>query len=203
MRLFRARLTPSQQEEVLKFAHRFYSICSPCRKAFTEFQSGTSQLYHICRESLQYDTEPEGVSTLVETARTACEQYARFLVSTQIKYANLRPPAKWYPKELRKAYDSWRVCLSGEMGYLQGAIKALEPPKPLAHEPRIGNDKLNMFCGGLNYLSFFEMRLRELPLYDFRQTELLLGIDLSFEEEKRIMEESSGNSPDGVATDIS
>ncbi|GEM_PF-4928378 len=110
------------------------------------------------------------------------------------KYTNLKTPAKWYPKELRKAYDSWRVCLSAEMRYLQWAIKALEPPKPLAHEPRIGNDKLNIFCAGLNYLSFFEMRLRELPLYDFRSAELLLGIDLGFEEEKRIMKESSRNS---------
>jgi hypothetical protein len=194
MGLFKAKLIRSQQEEVLKFAGRFYSICSPCLKAFTEFQSGTSQLYHICIEALQQDTEPEGVSTLIEATRAACEQYAQFLASTHNKYTTLKPPAKWYPKKIRKAYDSWGVCLSGEMKFLQGVIGALQPPKPLAHEPRIGNDKLNMFVGGLNYLSFFEIRLRQLPLYDFRSTELLLGIDLSFEEEKRIMEESSGNS---------
>gem|GEM_PF-4106841 len=35
MRLFKAKFTGSQQEEVLKLADRFYSICSPCQKAFT------------------------------------------------------------------------------------------------------------------------------------------------------------------------
>lgn len=187
MSLFKKKLTLGQQEEVLKFAHNFYAICSPCREAFTEFQSQTSELYHICTESLERDIEPEGVNTLVEKARVACKKYAQFLASTHDKYLNLKPPAKWYPKELRKVYDSWGVCLSGEMQCLQEAIKALQLPKPLAHEPRIGNDKLNLFIGGLNYLSFFEIRLRELPLYDLRSTELLLGIDLSFEDEKRIM----------------
>lgn len=190
MSLFKRKLTREQQEEVLKFAHHFYSICSPCRRVFTKFQSRTSQLYHICREALQQDIEPEGVSTLVEETRAACEEYAQFLASAHDKYTNLKPPAKWYPKELRKAYESWGVCLSGEKGYLQGAITALQPPKPLAHEPRIGNDKLNIFVGGLNYLAFFEVRLQQLPLYDVRSTELLLGIDLSFEDVKRITEQT-------------
>lgn len=190
MGLFKKKLTPEQQEEVLKFAYRFHSVCSPCREAFAEFQSRTSTLYHICREALDRETEPEGVSTLVGAAQVACENYMQFLARSHEKYLNLKPSPKWYPKELRKVYDSWGVCLSGEVGYLQLPIQALQLPNPLAHEPRTRNDKLNLFVSGLDYLSFFEMRLRELPMYDLRSTELLLGIDLSFDDEKRIMEQT-------------
>lgn len=185
--LFKKKLTPDQQEEILKFAHNFFHICHPCRAAFDEFQSHTGQLYRTSRESLQKDVEPEGVNSLIEEARVAVKQYTHFLTSTHDKYLSLKPPAKWYPKELRKVYDSWGVNLSGEVGYLAYVTKALQPPKPLAHEPQIGNSQLNVFVQGLNYLSFFETMLRRLRQYDVRSTELLLGIDLSHEDRERII----------------
>jgi hypothetical protein len=123
----------------------------------------------------------------VEEAQVACKQYTQFLTRTHDKYLNLKPPAKWYPKKLRKVYDSWGLYLLGEVKYLEGVTEALQPPKPLAHEPEIGNDKLNVFVSDFNILSHFETRLRELPQYDLRSTELLLGIDLSYEDEKRII----------------
>lgn len=190
MSLFKRKLTREQQEEVLEFAHNFHMICSPCQGAFTEFQSRTSHLYQICRAALQQDVEPDGVSALVAEVLPACDQYARLLASVHERYASLRPPAKWYPKELRRTHDSWGVCLSGERKYLELVIEALQPPRPLAHEPRIGNDKLGLFIGGLNYLSLFEMRLRELLPHDVRSTALLLGIDLSFEDVERITRET-------------
>lgn len=191
MSLFRKKLTSSQHKEILRFAHSFYSICSPCGEAFSKFQSQISPLYQICREALMRDIEPEGVSVLlVGEVQEACLQYAQFLTDVLRKYQNLGQPARWYPRGLRKACESRMVCLSGEMRYLEMAIKGIASPKPLAHEPRIGNDKLNLFVAGLNYMSFFEIRLKELPIYDLRSTELLLGVDLSFEDEKRIMEDA-------------
>jgi hypothetical protein len=191
MSLFKRKLTPWQQEEVLKFAHDFYSICSPCQEAFTEFASHIGDLYHICKESLQRNAKLEGVDYMVIKAREASVKYAEFLVSTYDKYLNLKKPAKWYPKELRKVYDTWGVCLHGEIEYLRCAvIYGLQLPKPLEHQPEVGNDKLNLFVSGVNYVSFFETRLRQSPLYDVRSTELLLGIDLSFEDVKRITQQT-------------
>jgi hypothetical protein len=142
MRLFKRKLTTDQQKEILKFANNFYSICSPCREAYDELHSCTAELYYICKEALQQDIEPEGVDTLIENAQEACEKYAMFLANTYDRYLNVSSPAKWYPKKLRKAYDSWGVCLHGQIAYLNAAKNALQPPKPLAHEPRISNDKL-------------------------------------------------------------
>jgi hypothetical protein len=186
MLLFKKKLTREQQEEILKFAHNFYHICAPCRKAFDELHSHTSQLYKICKAALQRDVEPEGVDTLIEEARVACEQYTQFLTSTHDKYRSINPPAKWYPKELREVYDSWGVGLEGELGYLEGVTKALQPPKPLSHDPQIGSN-LNLFVQSLNYVAYFETTLRKLRQYDMRSTELLLGIDLSYEEQEGII----------------
>jgi len=186
--LFRRKYTRTQQEEVLKFAHRFYSACSPYREASAKFLPCTSQLRKVCLDAKLQDTEPEGVNALIEETRVACEEYAQFLARTHDKYANLKAPAKWYPKKLRKAYQSWGVCLSGEITYLQWVVGALQPPKPLARE--LGHDKLNIFVQGLNLVAFYENKLRDEPLYGVASAELLLGTDLSPEELQNIIEGS-------------
>lgn len=68
-------------------------------------------------------------------------------------------PASWYPKKYKKVHDSWVSYFESILQFLDTAIGALQSPEPLKHDPRHGNDRLNIFVWALNSVAMFSQEV--------------------------------------------
>lgn len=184
MGLFSKKLTPQQELEIQEFSNTLYKVRQECEEALYNMVSETKDLYHICRQALREDRDlksneylldvvgnyrypnyvpkvPEetiDISTLIEKAKESIQVYGDFLAHTQTKALSLRP-ANWYPKKYKKVYDSWASYFNLRRQHLEMATHALQPPDPLKHDPRHGNDKLNEFVYALNTIAMFSQEI--------------------------------------------
>ena len=179
MGLFSKKLTSAQEVELQDFARTLQEVRQHWEQALINIQSGTRDLYYICRQALEENRELKtseylldvasdyrhvhfvprrqgekvDTSTLIERAKEAIQRYTDFLRDMKVKVL-FNKPADWYPKRYRKEYRLWDSYFKGILPYLDAATGALRPPEPLKHDPKHGS-KLDAFAWALNSVVMF------------------------------------------------
>lgn len=151
MGLFSEKLSKEQKNETHEYAVKIIENCRPYLSTFSNKHSDCVDLYRICKQALQKGQSPSGVDELVIKAMNAVKEMHKALTDANTQMLTIRPPQAWYPKLLREAPETiFNTYFSGSRSFLEMAMKGLEQPDPLIHDPEHGNDKLNMFVSGLN-----------------------------------------------------
>jgi hypothetical protein len=181
---FSRKLTSTQEAELEDFSRTLQTLRQQCEEAFTKMLNNTKDLVAICDQALKEDRDlapaeflldstvvgfgirktahhthrvPEqtvDTTRLIESNKEALNRYSSFLRDTQGKVLALKP-ASWYPKKYKKVHDSWVLYFESILQFLDTAIGALQPPERLKHDPRRGNDRLNVFVWALNSIAMF------------------------------------------------
>jgi hypothetical protein len=160
MGVFSEKLSKEQKDETREYAVKIIESCRPYLYTFSNKHSDCVDLYQICKQALQKDQRPSGVDDLIKKAMNALKEMHKALSDAHAQMLTLRPPQGWYPKVLREAPETvFNTYFSGSQSFLEMAMRALEQPDPLIHDPVHGNDKLNMFVSGLNTVAFFSQGL--------------------------------------------
>lgn len=184
MGFFSKRLTSTQEGELEEFSRTLEIVRQQCEEAFSQMLNNTKDLVAICDQALKEDRNlapaefmldstvvgagirktvyhtrrvPEqtvDTAKLIEGNKEALNTYSSFLRDMQGKLLS-RKPASWYPKKYKKVHDSWVSYFDTILKFLDTAIGALQPPEPLKHDPRHGNDRLNVFVWALNSIAMF------------------------------------------------
>lgn len=183
MGLFLKKLSYTQKAELGEYSRTLHILHQQCEQAFSNMLNGTKDLMAICDQTLQEDRDlgpsefliesaigfgirktvqhvrrvPEttiDITSLIEGSKEALDTYSSFLRDMHAKALSLKP-ANWYPKKYKKVYDSWDSYFKLRLQFLETAIGVLQPPEPLKHDPRHGNDKLNLFVYALNSIAMF------------------------------------------------
>ena len=188
MGLFSRRLTSTQEGELEEFSRTLEIVRQQYEEAFSQMLNNTKDLVTICNQALKEDRNlapaefmldstvvgfgmrktvhhtrrvPEqtvDTARLIGDNKEALNTYSSFLRDMQGKLLS-RKPASWYPKKYKKVHDSWVSCLETISQFLDTAIGALQPPVPLKHDPRHGNDRLNVFVWALNSIAMFSKKM--------------------------------------------
>lgn len=139
----------------------------------------TCDLYYICRQALLEDRDLSSEEYAVEPVRAGSGRlhYARRdpeaivdigaligevgyaiqscrlgVIDEQAKVLSCKP-FSWWPRECRRTHESWRLYFELMLQHVDIALEGLKPPESLKHDPKHGNDKLNMFVQGLNEMA--------------------------------------------------
>jgi hypothetical protein len=173
---FSKKLTSTQKAEVQEFASTLRTVRQQCEQALLDMESKTVDLSRICGQALEEDRDlgkteylldavghsilrphyvhrvPEETAdtgALIEKAKEAIQVFRDSQTDMQTRILSHKP-ASWYPKKYRKAHDSLAFYFESSLRHVTIATGALQPPQPLKHDPRHGNDKLNLFTYALS-----------------------------------------------------
>ena len=181
MGLFSKKLTAAQEKELIEFQNALSIARWQCEETLWNMNKQISDLYGICLRALQEDRDlrkeeylvvtshktwtrqprnyqPSNPPQLVDTsfligeARTVIESYRDLVMRIGSEVLSKTPPS-WYPREYRKAHNSFSTYFLGVLPWAESVIKALKPPEPLKHDAKHGKDKLNVFIQGLNLIA--------------------------------------------------
>lgn len=188
MGFFSRKLTSTQEAELEDFSRTLHTVRQQCEQAFSEMLNNTKDLVAICDQALKEDRDlapaeflldlaivgfgirkavhhscrvPEqtvDMTRLIEGNKEALNTYSSFLRDMQAEVLALKP-ASWYPKKYKKVHDSWVSYFESILQFLDTAIGALQSPEPLKHDPRHGNDRLNIFVWALNSIAMFSQEV--------------------------------------------
>ena len=186
--LFSRELSPAQEGELGDFSRALEIMRQQCEDAFSQMLNNTKDLVAVCDQALKEDRNlapaefmldstviGSGISKAVHHTRRIPEQtvdtarliehnkemlntYSSFLNDTQGKLLS-RKPASWYPKKYKKVHDSWVSYFETMLQLVNTAIGALQPPEQLKHDPKHGNDRLNVFVWALNSIAMFSQKM--------------------------------------------
>ena len=160
MGLFSEKLTKEQRDETREYAVTIIENCRPYLATFSRKHADCVDLYRICKQSLSNGQSPDGVDELVIKAMNAITEMQKALIDADTQMLTIKPPQAWYPKVIREAPEKIiNTYFSGSRNFLDFAVKGLGQPDPLIHDPVHGNDKLNVFVSGLNYVASFAQDL--------------------------------------------
>ncbi|MCL5962734.1 MAG: hypothetical protein M1358_26055 [Chloroflexi bacterium] len=158
---FTAKLTRTQESEVKDFRDWAEAVCAPYEDRFRSFHEKTVGLYELCRPLAQQTPCSTNLSPeVVESAHRTVVEYRQFVSDLRDSFPR-RKPDRWYPKEIRKAYERWTLSFSGMSSALEMVDESLQKPQALTNEP--GQQKINMFIQGLKLVAFFSPFKMNLP----------------------------------------
>jgi len=103
--------------------------------------------------------DPIDTASLIGIAGETIQKYNEDMTQLQRQISSMEI-ADWYPKKYKKACDTWDLHLKAILQYLEiMVIRGLKQPESLKHDPEHGNDKLNGFVAGLDYIARFHKML--------------------------------------------